>query len=641
MIDGDIPTQKPDSAKGPLAPREDLDSGWPRAGKLHQTAEMFGLVRNLLLLARGHFWFVPGMAVLAVLASIFEGISLALIIPLVQLLDAGSGPAAGAGSLAFLNDLIELIPVQSTLVGIVIAIIAAVVIKSAINYANMTVLGIVYGRVSHTLRTKIFSKIINTPLPDFERDRSGRLLNILNVETWRATDALRFLFTIMMSGATVVVLSCILFYLSWRLSLVALGCIALIAPIAQVIGARAKALSKQGLTENEVLAKRTWTALNGMRMIHAFGCEESEIERFRRSSNRVRSLFLRMAMHTMTTAPVAEIVITVVIAMLFLFVQAGGMSLGAFAGFLAILYRLQPRILSLASAHTNLLGLHASVLAVSEVIQTPSDSMAQTGRVFTGLRKGLSFENVTFTYKGSTDPALFDVSFRIPKGSVVAIVGTSGAGKSTLIDLLLRFQQPQQGRIVVDDTALNELNVASWRARLGVVNQDTYVFDDTVAANLAYGSPNATEADILDAARLACADDFIRALPDGYGTIVGERGTQLSGGQRQRLALARALIRHPDILILDEATNALDATTERAFQLALSAYSKQRTVIIVAHRLVTIESADHVIVLERGRVVEQGTPAALFKAGRAFARNFGPQSAAALERSVGAKASAP
>ena len=629
MIDGEMPTQVPDPVKGRSERRDMRGPGWSQPGKLHQTAEMFGLVRNLLLLAKGHFWFVPGMAVLAVLASIFEGISLALIIPLVQLLDTGSGPASGGTSLVFLNDLIALIPVESTLLGIVIAIIAAVVIKSAISYANMTVLGIVYGRVSHALRTRIFSKIIDTPLADFESDRSGRLLNILNTETWRATDALRFLFTIMISSATIVVLSCILLYLSWRLSLVALGCIAVIAPVAQAIGARAKALSKQGLAENEGLAKRTWTALNGMRMIHAFGCEEAEIERFRNSSDRVRNLFLRMAMHTMTTAPVAEIVITVVIAMLFLFVQAGGMSLGAFAGFLAILYRLQPRILSLASAHTNLLALHASVLAVSGVLHMPTDSRTQTGRSFTGLRKGMSFENVTFTYKGGTEPALFDVSFGIPKGSVVAIVGASGAGKSTLIDLILRFQQPQQGRILVDDTALNELNVASWRAGLGVVNQDTYVFDDTVAANLAYGSPKATEAEIVEAARLACADDFIRTLPNGYDTLVGERGTQLSGGQRQRIALARALLRHPEILILDEATNALDATTERAFQLALSAYAKQRTVIIVAHRLATIESADHVVVLERGKVVEQGTPAALLKAGRAFARNFGPQSIAA------------
>lgn len=627
--------QLPDNVKGKTLGGRVRSGNSPRLAKLRQTADVFGLVRGLLLLAKGHFWFLPGMGILAVLASIFEGISLTLIIPLVQYLDMGSTPLPGQGRMmTLLNELTELVPVQSKLLAIVIVILAAVVIKSAISYANMSLLGVVYGRLSHALRTRIFSKIIDTPLAEFESDRSGRLLNILNHETWRATDALRFLFTIVINMATIAVLVCILLFLSWRLTLIALSCIAVIAPFAHAMGVRAKAISKQGTAENEVLAKRTWIALNGMRMIHAFGCEKTEIERFQNSSERVRGHFLSMAMYTMATAPVAEVAITAVIALLLLFVQASGLSIGAFAGFLVILYRLQPRVLALASAHTSLLALHASVLAVSEILRQPAAIEASTGRPFGGLRKGLSFENVTFTYRGSAEPALADVSFRIPKGSVIAIVGASGAGKSTLIDLLLRFQRPQQGRILVDDIPLSELDIASWRAGLGVVNQDPYIFDDTVAANLSYGSPSATRAEIVEAAQFACADDFIRTLPQAYDTIVGERGTQLSGGQRQRIALARALLRRPDILILDEATNALDATTERAFQRALAAYAKHRTVIIVAHRLATIEDADHVLVLEAGRLVEQGSPAALLKAGRAFARNFGSQAPPLLDRSA-------
>ena len=602
-------------------------TGWLRLTKLRQTADVLGLVRQLIALAQGHLWFLPAMALLGVLASICEGISLALIIPLVQYLDTARAPSETQGwMMSVLNEVTELVPVQSKLFAIVIAILVTVVIKSLISYANMNLLGIVYGRVSHSIRTKIFAKIVETPLADFESDRSGRLLNLLNQETWRATDALRSLFTIFMNAVTISVLVCILVFLSWRLSLIALACLAVIAPFVHVMGGRAKALSKQGIAENEVLAKRAWTALNGMRMIHAFGAENYEIERFRKSSNRVRNVFLRMGKYTMATAPVGEVAITTVIALLLLFVQASGLSIGAFAGFLVILYRLQPRVLVLASAHTNLLALHANILAVSETLNRPAEIATSGGRPFTGLRKGVSFENVTFTYKGSSDTTLVNVSFRVPKGRVVALVGASGAGKSTLIDLLLRFQQPQQGRILVDDVPLSEFNVASWRGQLGVVNQDPYIFDDTVEANLSYGSPSATKADIVEAAQLACADDFIRTLPQAYDTIVGERGTQLSGGQRQRIALARALLRRPDILILDEATNALDAVTERSFQRALAAYAQDRTVILVAHRLATIEDADHVVVLDGGRVVEQGSPATLLKAGRAFARNFGGQS---------------
>jgi ABC-type multidrug transport system fused ATPase/permease subunit len=633
MAETRTPAQPLDRVKGQS--QDGLVDGGkpPRLAKLRQTADMFGLVRRLIVLAKGHFWFLPGMAVLAVLASVFEGISLTLIIPLIHYLDGGSGPLPAPGRMmSFLNGLTDLVPVQSRLLAIVIAILGAVVIKSIISYANASLLGVVYGRISHALRTRIFARIIDMPLAEFESDRSGRLLNILNQETWRATDALRSMFTIVINAATIAVLTCILLFLSWRLSLLALGCIAVIAPFAHAMGARAKALSKEGIAETEILSKTTWTALNGMRMIHAFGCEKSEVRRFEKSSDRVRSLFLKMAKYTMATAPVAEVAITAVIALLLLFVQASGLSIGAFAGFLVILYRLQPRVLALASAHTSLLALHANILAVSETLSKPTETATSTGRPFSGLRKGLSFENVTFTYKGSPEPALVNVSFRIPKGSVIAVVGKSGAGKSTLIDLILRFQKAQQGRILVDDIALSELDVTSWRAGLGVVNQDPYIFDDTVAANLSYGTPSATHAEIVEAAQLACADDFIRTLPQGYDTIVGERGTQLSGGQRQRIALARALLRHPDILILDEATNALDATTERAFQHALAAYAKHRTVIIVAHRLATIEDADHVIVLEAGRVVEQGPPAMLLKAGRAFARNFGGQMSPLLDR---------
>ena len=629
-----------DSGEGQAGDDVVRSSGWLRLTKLRQTADVFSLLRRLIVLARGHLWLLPAMALLGVLASICEGISLALIIPLVQYLDTASAPSPNQGwMLSVLDDVTELVPVQSKLFAIVIAILVTVVIKSLITYANMNLLGIVYGRVSHSIRTRIFAKVIETPLAEFEKDRSGRLLNLLNHETWRATDALRSLFTIFMNVVTISVLVCILVFLSWRLSLIALACIAVIAPFVHVMGARAKTLSKQGVAENEILAKRAWTALNGMRMIHAFGAENYEIERFRNSSNRVRKMFLRMGKYTMATAPVGEVAITAVIVLLLLFVQASGLSIGAFAGFLVILYRLQPRVLVLAGAHTNLLALHANVMAVSDMIGRPSETAASADRPFRELRKGLSFDSVTFTYNGAAEPALAEASFRIPKGSVIAIVGASGAGKSTVIDLLLRFQQPQHGRILVDDIPLNELDVASWRAALGVVNQDPYVFDDTVAANLSYGSPSATKAELVEAARLACADDFIRTLPQGYDTIVGERGTQLSGGQRQRIALARALLRRPEVLILDEATNALDTMTERAFQLALAAYAKHRTVIIVAHRYATIEDSDHVIVLENGRVIEQGSPAALLKAGRVFARNFGGQTSSLLDRSA-AEASA-
>jgi ATP-binding cassette, subfamily B, bacterial MsbA len=609
-----------------VEPQEPQTQGANRTGlaAVSDAAEMLRLVRRLISQAQGRLWFLPGMIVLAVLASVLEGMSLALLIPLIDALGGGGGDPQRGGLPALLERATALIPVQSKLLGVTIAILGTVIVKNAIGYTNAAVLGIASGRLSHALRTGVFTRIVDRPLAEFEADRSGRALNILN-ETWRVTEALKFLFIIVTSAMTIAVFVSILVFLSWRLSLIAFACIAVVVPLVHVIGVRAKEFGKQGLAETEMLSKRTWTALNGMRTIHTFCTENFEIERFKNSSEGVRSVVVKVALHTMLAAPITEIAITVVIAILLLSVPGDGLGIAAFAGFLAVLSRLQPRVLSLAAAHTNLLALHASVFAVSGHLEAAHVPTTAGKRPFDGVRNGISFAHVTFTYKGATNPALTDVSFRVPRGGMVAIVGASGAGKSTLLDLLLGFQRPQLGEIFVDDVALGEYDVSSWRAGLAVVDQDPYVFDDTVSANLRYGRPSASESEITEAARLACADEFIRALPGGYEAIIGERGTQLSGGQRQRIALARALLRKPDILILDEATNALDVATERAFQEALAAFAKQRTVIIVAHRLTSIEQVDHVVVLDCGRVVEEGAPAALLRTGRNFATNFGTQ----------------
>ena len=213
----------------------------------------------------------------------------------------------------------------------------------------------------------------------------------------------------------------------------------------------------------------------------------------------------------------------------------------------------------------------------------------------------------------------------MPSAGLVAIVGASGAGKSTLLDLLLGFQTPQSGEIRIGGTVLTEAVAPAWRRRVGVVNQDPYVFDDTVRANILYGRPNATDTEMIEVAKAVAADDFIQALPRGYGTRVGERATQLSGGQRQRIALARALLRNPQLLILDEATNALDAATESVFQTSLKAFAREKTVIVVTHKHTTVAIADQVLVLHDGRLAEHGPPRALLQAGGVFARMFPPE----------------
>lgn len=589
---------------------------------LHEIRQDLREGRALFAMAREHLGFLPLMALLAVLASLFEGVGLTLIIPLVQSLGEDAGPAPSHGYLGMLQAFIDQFPSGRRTATVLALIFAAVVAKSLFSYANMAVLGVVYGRVSHRLRSEIFERILSIPLATIERQPAGKLLNTLNNETWRATDALNLIFATITSLATAVVFAGLLVLLSWKLALIAIGCMLFIPPVIQFVSRRAKRLSKQALACNEVLAQHTWSTLNGLRTIHTFGREDYEQTRFQKVSDRVRALFLKMALVSMTTGPITEIMVVGALTVLILLVSAEFASLSTLVAFIALLYRLQPKLVSLMAAQSSLANLHASIGAVSEILRVEKPPALASREAAPTLSGPVSFRHVSFRYPDAVASAIEDLSFHLPRAGLVAVVGASGAGKSTLLDVLLGFQTPQSGEVRIGELALTEALAPAWRRHVGVVNQDPYIFDETVRANILYGRPEASEQDIIRAAKAVAADEFIQALPHGYDTRVGERAVQLSGGQRQRIALARALLRDPAILVLDEATNSLDGPTERVFQTTLKAFAQDRTVVVVAHKLSTVAIADHVMVLHEGRLVEQGPPAALLQARGPFARMF-------------------
>jgi ATP-binding cassette, subfamily B, bacterial MsbA len=389
---------------------------------------------------------------------------------------------------------------------------------------------------------------------------------------------------------------------------------------------RVESLGKEATEANSVLAQRISDGLAGIKQIRIFGREPYELERFRKTSSHVADTFWRLGVIGGFVSPIFEILTTILIGGVLLFQFGSAEDLPALLVFLFVLYRLKPRIEQIDRARVNLSGLHAAAKEIRALMAAPLAPDTSDGLTLAKLEKDIRFDDVTFRYGIDDSAALTQVSFRIPVNMTTAIVGPSGAGKSTVLKLLLRLYDPERGSVLIGDHSIPDIRLADWRRLLGVVSQEAYLFDATVSENIAYGRADATHEEVVQAAQLAHAHDFIEQLPAGYDTRVNERGVRLSGGQQQRITLARALVRDPDLLILDEATNNLDALSERLVQDALEAFGGERTVVVVAHRLSTIEGADHIVVLQDGRVAEEGPFDELRERGGLFTSLYRAQS---------------
>ena len=559
------------------------------------------------------------------MSSLAEGLGISLFIPFLQSLQLGSEPASSENSLInFLNQLFSSVPADQRFWVIPLCIFGSILLKNCLAYSNWILFAWLNSQIGHRLRSSIFKQLLSVSYSFLEIQDSGRLLNTLATETWRTSDALKTLVSLITSICTITVFVCLLLLLSWQLTLIVSAIMALISLCIQLLNRQAKVAGYQAVQMNAELGSRMYEGLAGMQTIRAFGREAYEQQRFDRASQQVSGTFLKLDSLYGAVSPLYEIFSALlVLSILAIALHQNQTALPALLTFLFILYRLQPQMQQLDSSRVALIALSSSVNEVMNFLNCSDKPYIHSGHLsFSGLQHSVDLKSVGFRYHPQDQPALQNVTLSIPRGQTTALVGPSGAGKSTLIRLLCRFYEVTEGDIDVDGYPLRQLNLTDWRSHIAIVSQDVYIFSASVQENIAYGYQQATHADVVAAANLANAHEFITQLPQGYDTQLGDRGIRLSGGQRQRIALARAIIRNPDILILDEATNALDTIAEHLIQEALDRFSQNRTVIVIAHRLSTILRADQIVVLENGRVVEQGNLQHLLELNGLFAQLY-------------------
>jgi len=560
--------------------------------------------------------------VLGALSSLCEGFGISLFIPFLHGLEQ---PAFHSDTGIWLADalarLFSHVAPEHRLMFIAACIFGSILLKGLLSFSATALFGWIDMHITHRLRSAIFKQVLSVEYGVIEASPSGRLFNTLSTETWRTSDALSTLVDIIISICMITVYGTILLLISWKLTLLVIMFMAMVSMIVRLLTRHVKTLSTDLTHANALFSKRMVQAINGMKVVRAFCREAYEQTRFDRVSGLISRLVMKLIVAAGLVNPVYEILAGgLLVYVLFTTLQTPS-GWAPLLVFIFVLYRLQPKIKELDEQRVKLSSLSASVEDVISLLDCTAPPSSVSGKLpIKNLKRGIRFDRVFFHYGNSERPALNNVSIFIAAGKTTALVGPSGAGKSTIIKLILRLYDPTAGEILADDTSLKDLDLSLWRSHIALVSQDVYLFDATVKENIAYGRLDATTEEIVEAARRADAHGFISRLPDGYETEVGERGVRLSGGQQQRIAMARAFLRNPGILILDEPTSVLDTISEHLIQDALERLTQDCTVIIIAHRLSTIKRADHIIVLDEGHICEEGDLSHLLQRRGLFAR---------------------
>lgn len=551
---------------------------------------------------------------LSALAAAMEPVLPAMMKPLLD-----NGFAAG-GNGAAADSLLGRAPWIAPL-----AIVALMTIRGLVTFSANYAMSWVQIRLINDMRQQMFDHLVRLPMAFFEQNASARTITRLTNDVNNIGAAVTTAgVTLIRESLSIVGLLGWLLYLNWQLTLVTLSVAPFIAWVTKLVGKRLRNLSRSWLDGMGLMTQTLQEAILCQKVLKVFGGEEQESRRFHGVNDELRGNAMRSAVASAAGSPMVHffvsIAIGIVVYMALIQSAQGSTTVGSFVSFITAMLMLLAPLRALAGVNAPLQRGLAAAESVFSLLDIPGEEDGGTVSL-ERVQGHIEFRDVSFTYIGAERPALSRVSFIAEPGQTIALVGPSGGGKSTLAALLPRFHRPGAGSILIDGINLNDLKLAALRAQIAVVSQETLLFNDSVRANIAYGArATATEQEIEAAAAAANALNFIRELPDGFDTVIGENGSRLSGGQRQRLAIARAILKDAPILILDEATSALDNESERLVQEALENLMKMRTTLVIAHRLSTIEGADRIIVLGQGRILETGDHRSLLEANGAYAQ---------------------
>ena len=502
---------------------------------------------------------------------------------------------------------------MDSLLKICLLVLLAFLGKNIFGYLQAYLISYVEYGAMKDLRDTAYVHLHQLPMSYFKKERVGNLISRFtnDVVIVQASITAAFL-NLIREPLTIIVFLLIALSISWQLTLLSLVVMPVSAFLIGWIGIKLRKQSSLVQAKMADITSILQETISGVKIVKAFGMENYENKKFKKETHNYFNLMLKIVRVRNTSSPITEF-LSVAIGVVIIYyggvlvLQQQTLKASEFLGLLFAIFQLMPPIKELSSVNNRIQESSAAGDRIFEILDTkPKIKNVINPKVIEGFKESLVFDNVSFQYEDSVEPVLKNVSFNLSKSEIVALVGPSGGGKSTLVDLIPRFYDPIGGRILIDGTDIKEISIESLRSLMGIVTQETYLFNESIKNNIAYGLGDFPMDIIVQAAKTANAHNFIMELPQGYDTVIGERGTKLSGGQRQRLSIARAILKNPEIMIFDEATSALDNESELLVQEAIERMMENRTTFVIAHRLSTIRNANRILVLDRGQIIQMG-----------------------------------